>query len=490
MHEPYLVDVDIGRPGDLGGDRWSLHKFTSITAVFGKNGSGKSRLLRAIRDTDPKHCHYIIPERIGAFEYSPGNLAEEGDARSRRGASQTNFNNTYRTRVTTRVQAYFLARGTRDDPTQYTRPSELSRFLGMLLPDFEMTLTGKSNPPFRLIRKATEQPVGSVEQLSSGEAQVLTIALDLLTIAAMWELDEAPKRVMLIDEPDAHIHPDLQVRFADFVVSIASYYDLQVVVATHSPALLAALGQFGGQSASVIYLDRTRAEFKAAPFSSGVRELAACLGGHALMGPLFGVPLLLVEGDDDYRIWSQVPRHHVVSFSVIPCGGDEIFRYQRSLELIFSALREPTKPAGFALLDGDKALPAASPDQPQDHIKFLRLKCHEAENLYLSDEVLEDLGITWGEAVTRIVSEAHRFGQKEAGLATAAGWDRREVDIHELVDQLTQILDPKNVHWTIRVGRAIGSQRPVGQLADFLGDAIVEALWGPDAEVSAVQAAE
>ncbi len=73
------------------------------------------------------------------------------------------------------------------------------------------------------------------------------------------------------------------------------------------------------------------------------------------MGPLFGSPLLLVEGDDDYRIWSQVPRYHAVNLSVIPCGGDEIKKYQRSLELVFSALREPgVGETGFALIDRDK----------------------------------------------------------------------------------------------------------------------------------------
>ncbi len=64
---------------------------------------------------------------------------------------------------------------------------------------------------------------------------------------------------------------------------------------------------------SCIYLDRTKSDFSAQPFTSVTKELSACLGGHALMGPLFGVPILLVEGDDDYRIWSQVPRHHIIS---------------------------------------------------------------------------------------------------------------------------------------------------------------------------------
>ncbi len=78
----------------------------------------------------------------------------------------------------------------------------------------------------------------------------------------MWDLENKEKRLMLIDEPDAHIHPDLQVRFADFLVGVAERFDVQVVVATHSTTLLAALGQFAKADAGVIYLDRRSADFE------------------------------------------------------------------------------------------------------------------------------------------------------------------------------------------------------------------------------------
>ena len=32
------------------------------------------------------------------------------------------------------------------------------------------------------------------------------------------------------------------------------------------------------------------------------------------------------------------------------------------------------------------------------YIRYLQLACHESENLYLSDEVLSDMGTTWNEA--------------------------------------------------------------------------------------------
>jgi len=220
----------------------------------------------------------------------------------------------------------------------------------------------------------------------------------------------------LIDEPDAHIHPDLQVRFADFVFQIAKHFKLQVVVATHSVSLLAALGQFGGERASVIYINRKRAEYKAQRFQSVQKTLSACLGGHVLMGPLFGFPILLVEGDDDYRIWSQVPRHHIASFAVIPSNGDEIKKYQKTLEQIFASLREiDEEPCGYALLDGDKNIPEPNEDNPQRNIRFVGLQCHESENLYLSDEVMSDLGTTWHEAAQRISERANDYGQAWKG---------------------------------------------------------------------------
>lgn len=197
------------------------------------------------------------------------------------------------------------------------------------------------------------------------------------------------------------------------------------------------------------------------------------------MGPLFSMPLLLVEGDDDYRIWSQVPRHHVISLSVIPANGEEIFEHQKRLEQLFAALREPADVAvGFALLDGDKATPIESNQAPQAYIRYIRLACHESENLYLSDEVLAAIGLDWQRAQEMITKEAVNFGRKSERLSLVAKGDRKTCDLKNLMEELTQILDLKKVMWTIRVAQTIGKARPVGQVADFLGRQVVEALWG------------
>jgi len=49
--------------------------------------------------------------------------------------------------------------------------------------------------------------------------------------------------------------------------------------------------------------------------------------------------------------------------------------------------------------------------------------------------------------------------------------------VKHCIGEISKILDPKNVHWTIRVGSRIGRAKPTGQLADFLGGDLLASLW-------------
>ncbi len=475
----YVDSISVPRSAFLGGESWNLIGLTDVTVLFGKNGSGKSLLLRAWRDSSVEDTHYVTPERTGEMDFQPQYLQQELTPAGRKDSSTRNYVPEYRRRIIGRIQSYFLTRGDhRGADAPPASPEDVESLVNTLVTDFDLELRASANPPYALTRAPDGQQVGGVDQLSSGEAQLVTIALDMLTIAAIWEIEGRESRVMLIDEPDAHIHPDLEVRFSDFLFQAIDRFDLQVVIATHSTSLLAALGQFGGEKTSAIYLTRSRTDFAAQKFNDIQKELAACLGGHALMGPLFGAPLLLVEGDDDYRIWSQVPRHHVTNFSVIPSRGEEIKKYQKSLERIFGSLREEeSTKSGFALIDADKGKPTPDANNPQNHIQFIQLACHESENLYLTDEVLAELGIDWETAAAKIVEYADKFGNKADQLANAKRWDRMHDDIKNCVQEVSAILDSKHVHWTVRVGRAIGKSKPTGQLEQFLGPEVVDALW-------------
>jgi hypothetical protein len=86
--------------------------------------------------------------------------------------------------------------------------------------------------------------------------------------------------------------------------------------------------------------------------------------------------------------------------------------------------------------------------------------------------------LTWEEAQEKLDQEAANYGAKEASLRAVIGCDRRTADIKSVIEQLSLILDPKRVHWTVRVAAVVGRTRPTGQIGEFLGNEVVNALWG------------
>lgn len=249
-----------------------------------------------------------------------------------------------------------------------------------------------------------------------------------------------------------------------------------MLVATHSTTLLSAFGHCGGARTSVIYLDPSRDVQRASPFTDVAQQLANILGGHALMGPLFAVPLLLVEGDDDYKVWSHAVRHHVLHLAVLACEGSRLTEYEKTLENVFAALIEKPAPLAFGLHDLDER--TEQPKRRGGFVTSLWLNCREVENLYLTSEVLAVVGVDAAGARAKILERAKDFGEKAAQLrAVGESDDWRRVDLKGLMNQVSEILDPKRVDWAIRLGSVIGKMRPNGELADFLGAQVLEALW-------------
>lgn len=457
---------------------FSLENLNEITVFFGRNGCGKSLLLRTLSSKD-KHAYHPIPsQRSGDISYDQAavgrNSSEASEIFNKR---RTNISRFFLDESIARLQAVLSKNGAKNQ--HVINPRELENFLNELLSTFSVEITGDSIP-LVLKRGASGDKVAGVHLLSSGESQVLGLALDLLTRCCMWELDAQEKRVLLIDEPDTHLHPDLQRAMAKFFIKLLEKYKAQIIVATHSTTFLSALGHYGNEKVSLIYLDGLPITAKAVPFNMRLQQLTTCLGGHALMGPLFSAPLLLVEGDDEYRIWSEVPRHNKLAIAVVPCGGkDQVKQYQKILNQLFGCILDPeTSNSGIALLDGDVTIPDKN-THPQDKITFCKLKCAESENLFLTDEVLSALGTDWEKAKKKILSAAEekQYGEKSNLLQECVSRNRKEDRFKDVIEQLSKILDPSNIAWAHRVGKCIGQGKPTGQLAEFLGDALVNQLW-------------
>ena len=376
-----------------------------------------------------------------------------------------------------RIGTYLQKRGNTREESVKMDPSEIEQMVMDLLPNFSFKIT-TSSVPFKIERifPATEN-IASVGKLSSGESEVLTLAVDLLTICAMWELENATDKILVIDEPDTHLHPELQQHLAKFFIRLTERFNCQMVIATHSTTLLSALGFYGKDKTSVIYLNNSQEEQKAKKFDETLKILSSCLGGHVLMGPLFGFPLLLVEGDDDYVIWSEAVRQHKLKLAIIPCNGSEIKTYKKTLETLLGSILENTQsPSAYCLKDRDQT-GAITHDQSTSAVPILKLECHESENLYLSDEVLQTMNKTWEQVKTAIQQRIAANPAEQTEWDVLLNGERKTSDIKSLIKKLAEIIDEKKLDWRVRIGKAIGSGKPASQLADFLGTAILNAFW-------------
>lgn len=157
-----------------------------------------------------------------------------------------------------------------------------------------------------------------LEELGSGVAQFIVA----LGNAAM----QSPS-LLLIDEPEANLHPSLQ---QDFLLTLASYADEGVVFSTHSLGLARSVAN---DIYTVQYRDgrRTVRPFAATPnYAEFLGELS-----FSAFQDLGGGALLLVEGVNDVKTAHQFLRlfgveHRVI---VLPLGGNQFISADREAEL-------------------------------------------------------------------------------------------------------------------------------------------------------------
>jgi ATPase subunit of ABC transporter with duplicated ATPase domains len=198
-------DLEINKPSFIIGTKWILKNLTPITVIFGKNGSGKSILLRSIRDRDPVLHHYCVPERGGNLSYEPGMMQQESEGNTRMAGSKNNLSGDYRSRVITRIGAYLTKRGSSRENVNVNDLEEMEEIIDEVLIDFRFNIQS-GYPPYTLTRSETDQKIDNIQQLSSGEAQLFTLSLDLILACEMWKLD---KKIgyLLVDEPDPTDEP-------------------------------------------------------------------------------------------------------------------------------------------------------------------------------------------------------------------------------------------------------------------------------------------
>lgn len=112
-------------------------------------------------------------------------------------------------------------------------PSLITRIndsLSKILPYVEIL---EPDPSSRQLKCKVRGEIIDLELLSSGEYIILIIALEILS-------RNIHKGVLLIDEIEAHLHPDLQAKLIPFIMSLLgeSRDEIQLWISTHSQAVL------------------------------------------------------------------------------------------------------------------------------------------------------------------------------------------------------------------------------------------------------------
>jgi predicted ATP-dependent endonuclease of OLD family len=94
------------------------------------------------------------------------------------------------------------------------------------------------------LQDGTEQDLfRSLEENSLGYNNLLYLATVLAELSAPTAKDDY-LRILLIEEPEAHLHPQLQIRLLKYLEATANTAGIQVVVTTHSPVLASAVSLY------------------------------------------------------------------------------------------------------------------------------------------------------------------------------------------------------------------------------------------------------
>ena len=463
---------------------YHLGNLTLVSVVLGKNGCGKSTLLKDVERglTDPNvgRKKYVTPERGGVLVYEPNvdnNMSSNANwlEKSRRVNQFGQF------REQSVAQFRKLEVGT-------YRASEAAGQVAAFQPTVDRMNTLLDNVEvrrdemtFKVHNKVTGEPVDT-KSISSGEAELISLAIEILTFGNQCVVDK--DNVLFLDEPDVHLHPDLQARFVTFLTSAAEEYSFTVLMATHSTAMLGGLSAYDG--ASVAFMRAGQKALKFEPIGQVHRRVLPVFGAHPLSNVFNQAPVLLLEGEDDVRIWQQAVRTSLGKVCVFPVSCDTVTalgEHEKWVSEIIASIYDGAR--AYSLRDGD-GVAVELDDMPP--VVRIRLGCRAAENLLLTDEVLRSVKLDW-ERVQQLISEwieanpTHpRFDQMSA--FSAGGFDRRESDLKDIRMVLAGVILSTSKPWEVLVGQALGEfVRPAagtapvpGSLHEFLGDKAVTHL--------------
>ncbi len=464
---------------------YTLKSLNKINILLGKNGSGKSTLLRQVEqnlvsnDDRFGKTRYVTPERGGALVYEAGIEQSIGsDINWLGNQNRKNQNTQFRQQSVAqfrRLKELVLEEIEQDATKRANLEYKFDLYVDKVNSLLDNIKIQRYNSTFRIFKKGTEDTIEPAS-ISSGESELISLGIECLT----FDKESVPDKenVLFLDEPDVHLHPDLQARLVSFLKQIVDEGQFTVVIATHSTAILGELS--GYENASIAFIKAREKETEFKPINAIYKKVLPVFGAHPLSNLFNEAPILLVEGEDDERIWQQAVRTSVGKIKVYPCsceGVQQLIDFEEEARKIINAVYD--NPKAYSLRDKDDN-PEEIDDLPP--VTRFRLSCRSAENILLTDEVLSSLDTNWDQVKQKIdewlASNPDHVKYEALKSFKDAGLDRKNSDIKEIRMLLIGAVIGSNKPWEVAVGQKIGELKVKddtdfvleGSIFNFLGE--------------------
>jgi len=482
---------------------YKLEGLGKINILLGKNGSGKSRLFRNIEVTlhssESKYgkAVYITPERGGVLVY-------RGQVDQERVVNIDNWVNERRKNQYSAFKEQSTAqfRGLKEivleeieiaykeivtDPKDKTgeKPNlsvdTFDKYVDRINSLLDNIKIKKDKQSFTVFDRETDEEIAP-GLISSGEAELISLGIEILIFAK--ECDPEKENILFMDEPDVHLHPDLQARLMHLIKDLVEENPkMHILIATHNTAILGALENYDG--VRVAFMKRGDAKITFKEVSLVHKKIIPAFGAHPLSQLFNETPILFVEGEGDEWIWQRAVRSSEGKLKLYPreCGGtSKMNNFEKEAQKIIESIYDNAK--AISLRDRDD-----KPEEIDDlgPIIRCRLSCRNAENLLLTDEVLSSLSISWEELQNAIKTwlennKDHQHFELMKSFQDG-GFDRKQFDTKVIVNDLMSIIGHSKP-WQVAVGQSIGKtfsdlDKPgddEGGLVNFLGEKFVNTI--------------
>ncbi|MGK2742604.1 hypothetical protein ACSHT0_17165 [Tepidicaulis sp. LMO-SS28] len=216
--------------------------------------------------------------------------------------------------------------------------------------------------------------------------------------------------------------------------------------------------------------------------SDAFKSILPMFGAHPLSNVFNEAPPLIVEGEDDERVWQAAVRRSGGRISVHPCvAGDvqSMNEFEVLANKLISSVYENAK--AFSFRDRDDETYAID---DIGKVVRSRLNCRAAENLIVTDDVLDALSTDW-QTLQALLDKWISDNTSHTRYADMvefknSGWDRRNFDLKPLRMVIVGIAG-SNKPWEVAVGQSIarlheGRFEGDHSLQDYLGPKIMRAL--------------